>query len=197
MQGGGGVILNMGSVLGFLPSPEYFSSHAYAAAKAGVEGFSKSLASYYATEGVRGNVITPALVETSMSERARANDEIMEYVSRKQPLDGGRIGVPGDLDVPRLQIQHNRPTGKSGPRAAGGAGRGAGGVRVARQEELSSGAASRKLGEASPRGLDRSTRRSASKKKLRDALRGVRHSTFQFRHFIVTNWLSKTYFIST
>ena len=98
MQGGGGVILNMGSVLGFLPSPEYFSSHAYAAAKAGVEGFSKSLASYYATEGVRVNVITPALVETSMSERARANDEIMEYVSRKQPLDGGRIGIPGDLD---------------------------------------------------------------------------------------------------
>ncbi|MEO1825464.1 MAG: SDR family oxidoreductase [Roseibacillus sp.] len=98
MQGGGGVILNMGSVLGFLPSPEYFSSHAYAAAKAGVEGFSRSLASYYATEGVRVNVITPALVETSMSERARANDEIMEYVSRKQPLDGGRIGIPGDLD---------------------------------------------------------------------------------------------------
>ncbi len=45
-QGSGGVILNMGSVLGFLPSPEYFSSHAYAAAKAGVEGFSKSLSSY-------------------------------------------------------------------------------------------------------------------------------------------------------
>jgi len=103
-QGSGGVILNMGSVLGFFPSPEYFSSHAYAAAKAGVEGFSKSLASYYAKEGVRVNVITPALVETSMSERARANDEIMEYVSRKQPLDGGRIGVPGDLDEAALLL---------------------------------------------------------------------------------------------
>ena len=50
------------------------------------------------------NVITPALVETSMSERARANDEIMEYVSRKQPLDGGRIGVPGDLDGAALLL---------------------------------------------------------------------------------------------
>ncbi len=53
---------------------------------------------------VRVNVITPALVETSMSERARANDEIMEYVSRKQPLDGGRIGVPGDLDEAALLL---------------------------------------------------------------------------------------------
>tara|TARA_B100001093_G_scaffold516876_1_gene596804 strand:- start:5579 stop:6367 length:789 start_codon:yes stop_codon:yes gene_type:complete len=103
-QASGGVILNMGSVLGFHPSPEYFSSHAYAASKAGVEGFSKSLASYYAKEGVRVNVITPALVDTPMSERARANEEIMEYVSRKQPLDGGRVGIPSDLDGAALLL---------------------------------------------------------------------------------------------
>lgn len=97
-QGSGGVILNMGSVLGFSPSPRHFASHAYAASKAAIEGLSKSLAAYYARDDIRVNVIAPALVETPMSARARENDEIMDFVKAKQPLDGGRIGVPGDLD---------------------------------------------------------------------------------------------------
>jgi NAD(P)-dependent dehydrogenase (short-subunit alcohol dehydrogenase family) len=45
-----GTILNMGSVLGFSPSPKYFTTHAYAAAKSAVIGFTKSIASYYAPE---------------------------------------------------------------------------------------------------------------------------------------------------
>ena len=44
------------------------------------------------------NVIAPALVETPMSERAREDESVMDFVRRKQPLDGGRIGRPGDLD---------------------------------------------------------------------------------------------------
>lgn len=98
-QGSGGAILNMGSVLGFSPSPEHFSSHAYAAAKSAVIGFSKSVASRYAKDDIRVNVIAPALVETPMSERAQQNSEIIDFVSRKQPLDGGRIGRPEDLDA--------------------------------------------------------------------------------------------------
>lgn len=97
-QGQGGVILNMGSVLATSPSPRYFASHAYAATKAGIEGLSKALAAYYAKDNIRVNVIAPALVETPMSERARGNHEIMEFVGRKQPLAGGRIGVPSDAD---------------------------------------------------------------------------------------------------
>ncbi len=97
-QGAGGTILNMGSVLGFSPSPRHFASHAYAASKAGIEGFSKSLAAYYAKENIRVNVIAPALVQTPMSERAQENDAIMDFVKGKQPLDGGRIGAPSDLD---------------------------------------------------------------------------------------------------
>ena len=97
-QQSGGAILNMGSVLAFSPSPQHFASHAYAAAKAGIEGFSKSLAGYYAKEGVRVNVIAPGLVETPMSQRAREDEKIMGFVRGKQPLDGGRIGIPGDLD---------------------------------------------------------------------------------------------------
>jgi NAD(P)-dependent dehydrogenase (short-subunit alcohol dehydrogenase family) len=59
-----GTILNMGSVLGFSPSPKYFSTHAYAATKAAIIGFSKSIAAYYAKDDIRINVIAPALVET-------------------------------------------------------------------------------------------------------------------------------------
>ena len=98
-QGNGGVILNMGSVLGFSPSPTHFATHGYAATKAAVIGFTKSIASYYAKEGIRANVVAPALVETPMSGRAADDDRIMGYVKSKQPLDGGRIGTPEDLDA--------------------------------------------------------------------------------------------------
>lgn len=97
-QGEGGTILNMGSVLGWSPSPQYFASHAYAATKAGIIGFSKSIASYYAPQNIRVNVIAPALVETPMSRRAVGDDAIMRFVAAKQPLDGGRVGVPDDVD---------------------------------------------------------------------------------------------------
>jgi NAD(P)-dependent dehydrogenase (short-subunit alcohol dehydrogenase family) len=94
----GGTILNMSSVLGFSPSPKYFSTHAYAAAKSAVIGFSKSVAAYYAKDNIRVNVIAPALVETPMAVRAANDESILSFVKTKQPLDNGRIGKPGDLD---------------------------------------------------------------------------------------------------
>ena len=94
----GGTILNMGSVLGFSPSPQYFSTHAYAAAKSAIVGFSKSIAAYYAKDNIRVNVISPALVETPMAIRAANDETILSFIKTKQPLDGGRIGKPGDTD---------------------------------------------------------------------------------------------------
>lgn len=94
----GGTILNMSSVLGYSPSPKYFSTHAYAAAKAAIIGFSKSIAAFYAKENIRVNVIAPALVETPMAKRAANDEEILSFIKTKQPLDGGRIGQPEDLD---------------------------------------------------------------------------------------------------
>lgn len=93
-----GVVLNMSSVLGFSPSPKYFSTHAYAAAKSAVIGFSKSIASYYASFDIRINVIAPSLIETPMSQRATHDEAIMQFIRTKQPLDGGRIGMPSDAD---------------------------------------------------------------------------------------------------
>ena len=34
-----------------------------------------------------------------MAERAANNAQIMAFIKTKQPLDGGRIGQPGDLDA--------------------------------------------------------------------------------------------------
>ena len=98
-QGGGGCVLNMGSVLGFSPSPRYFATHAYASTKAAVIGLTRSAAAYYAPQNIRFNVIAPALVETPMSRRAVGDEAIMKFIESKQPLDGGRVGRPEDLDA--------------------------------------------------------------------------------------------------
>jgi NAD(P)-dependent dehydrogenase (short-subunit alcohol dehydrogenase family) len=98
-QGTGGSILNIGSVLGFSPSPRFFATHAYAAAKSAVIGFSKALAAYYAPQGIRVNVLAPGLVETPMAQRAAGDKQIQHFIKARQPLDGGRIGQPRDLDA--------------------------------------------------------------------------------------------------
>jgi NAD(P)-dependent dehydrogenase (short-subunit alcohol dehydrogenase family) len=48
---------------------------------------------------VRCNVICPGLVDTPMARRAASSDEILRFLRTKQPLDGGRIGQPSDLDA--------------------------------------------------------------------------------------------------
>lgn len=93
-----GSILNIGSILGLSPSPKYFYTHAYAAAKSGVIGFTRSVASYYASQNIRVNLLVPSLINTPMSQRAMHNDEIMHFIKTKQPLDGGRVGTPDDCN---------------------------------------------------------------------------------------------------
>lgn len=97
-QKSGGAVLNMGSVLGYSPSPRFFATHAYSAAKSAIIGLTKSAASYYASQQIRFNVVAPALVDTPMATRATRDQHIMQYIETKQPLDGGRVGMPEDLD---------------------------------------------------------------------------------------------------
>ena len=95
----GGTVLNIGSVLGSSPSRRYFATHAYATSKAAVIGFTKSCAGYYAPNGIRFNVLAPGLVETPMAQRAVNDEAILAFIKTKQPLDGGRIAQPADLDA--------------------------------------------------------------------------------------------------
>jgi NAD(P)-dependent dehydrogenase (short-subunit alcohol dehydrogenase family) len=94
-----GSILLTGSVLAASPSPAFFSTHAYAAAKSALAGFARSCAAYYAQQNIRFNVIAPGLIETPMSQRAAHDATIQKFMHTKQPLDGGRIGRPDDLDA--------------------------------------------------------------------------------------------------
>jgi NAD(P)-dependent dehydrogenase (short-subunit alcohol dehydrogenase family) len=93
----GGAVLNLGSVLAEAPSPGYFATHAYAAAKSAVAGLTRYAAAYYAKKNIRFNALAPGLTDTPMSARALADPKIVEFVKNKQPLDGGRIGTPDDL----------------------------------------------------------------------------------------------------
>jgi NAD(P)-dependent dehydrogenase (short-subunit alcohol dehydrogenase family) len=84
-----GVILNMASVLGFAPSPHFFDTYAYAATKGGIVAMSRLAAARYAPDGVRVNVIAPALMDTPMARRAMQDPAIGEFLRTKQPLAGG------------------------------------------------------------------------------------------------------------
>jgi NAD(P)-dependent dehydrogenase (short-subunit alcohol dehydrogenase family) len=103
-QGPGGAILNLSSVLAFAPSPEFFSTHAYATAKAGIIGFSKAIAAHYARDDIRVNVLAPGLVETPMARRAAGDEEILRFMRSKQPLGGGGILQPSALDAAALYL---------------------------------------------------------------------------------------------
>jgi 3-oxoacyl-[acyl-carrier protein] reductase len=62
----------------------------YAAAKAGLEGASRSLASEVARLGVRVNVVAPGLIETEMIQ-----DFSNKFV--KQIIPMGRVGLPEEI----------------------------------------------------------------------------------------------------
>lgn len=94
-----GTIVNLTSVLADSPSPEHFGTSVYATAKAGIVGLTKNLAANYAASNIRVNAIAAGLIDTPMSARAQEQATIMEFVKKKQPLQGGGIGTPQDLDA--------------------------------------------------------------------------------------------------
>jgi NAD(P)-dependent dehydrogenase (short-subunit alcohol dehydrogenase family) len=86
-----GVILNMASVLAFSPSPALFATHAYAASKGAILAMTHSMAARYAPEKIRINAIAPGLTRTPMSQRAQADERVLRFAARKQPLVGGLL----------------------------------------------------------------------------------------------------------
>ncbi len=94
-----GAILNMGSVTSTSPSPTYFATHAYAAAKGAIASLTRTMASYYAPSGIRVNAVAPAVTRTPMAERAASDETIAAFVAWKQPLVGGLLEPEHVADV--------------------------------------------------------------------------------------------------
>jgi NAD(P)-dependent dehydrogenase (short-subunit alcohol dehydrogenase family) len=81
-----GSIVNIASVLGIVGGDADFATHAYAASKAGIIGLSRAMATYYAPQGLRVNVVAPGLIATPMSQRAQSDDHIKSRLAHLQPL---------------------------------------------------------------------------------------------------------------
>ncbi len=85
-----GRIINVSSVVGVIGNPGQTN---YAAAKAGMIGFTKSLAREVASRGITVNAIAPGFIETDMT---RALDERQVQALRDQ-IPAGRLGTPEDV----------------------------------------------------------------------------------------------------
>ena len=85
-----GRIISIGSVVGSMGNPGQAN---YCAAKAGLIGFSKSLAKEIGSRGITVNVIAPGFIETDMT-RALGEDTRKALLDRV-PLE--RLGQPEDI----------------------------------------------------------------------------------------------------
>ncbi len=85
-----GRIINIASVVGLTGNPGQAN---YAAAKAGMIGFSKSLAREVASRNITVNVVAPGFIETDMT---REMSESRQDVLRAQ-IPSGRLGTPEDI----------------------------------------------------------------------------------------------------
>lgn len=83
-----GSILLMGSVTATDPAPEFFATHAYAAAKGAINALMTTMAAAYLPNRIRVNVVAPGLTATPMAGRAAGDLAIRAYAARKQPLAG-------------------------------------------------------------------------------------------------------------
>jgi NAD(P)-dependent dehydrogenase (short-subunit alcohol dehydrogenase family) len=107
LAAGGGAVVNLSSVLGLVGGDEDFATHAYAASKGGIISLTKAIASYYAPQGLRANVICPGLIATGMSRRAQASAAIRGRLPALQPLTGD-FGRAEDVAQAALYLASDR-----------------------------------------------------------------------------------------
>ena len=90
MKQRGGRIVNMSSVVGLKGN---ISQTNYAAAKAGIIGFTKSAARELASRGVTVNAVAPGFINTDMT--AALSEKVKEVMLQEIPA--GRMGTPEDV----------------------------------------------------------------------------------------------------
>jgi 3-oxoacyl-[acyl-carrier protein] reductase len=85
-----GAIVNIASVIGLMGNAGQGN---YAASKAGLIGFTKSIAKEFAPRGVRCNAIAPGFIKTAMTDQL--NPEVVEALQSQIPM--GTLGGPEDV----------------------------------------------------------------------------------------------------
>ncbi|HVO75621.1 MAG TPA: 3-oxoacyl-[acyl-carrier-protein] reductase [Ignavibacteriaceae bacterium] len=85
-----GRIVNIASVVGIIGNAGQAN---YSASKAGVIGFTKSMARELASRGITVNAVAPGFIETAMT--AKLDEKQREALSKNIPL--GRLGKPEDV----------------------------------------------------------------------------------------------------
>lgn len=85
-----GVFINMSSVVGGGGNAGQAN---YAASKAGIEGFTKSVAQELGSRNIRSNAIAPGFIETEMT--GELNEEVRKQWAEQIPLKRG--GTPTDV----------------------------------------------------------------------------------------------------
>ncbi|HEY1167294.1 MAG TPA: 3-oxoacyl-[acyl-carrier-protein] reductase [Chitinophaga sp.] len=91
MKAKNGVIINMSSIIGIKGNAGQSS---YAASKAGIIGFTKSIAQELGSRNIRCNAVAPGFIETDMTHYLKDGEGAKAYIE-KIPL--GRFGKPEDI----------------------------------------------------------------------------------------------------
>jgi len=91
MKAKAGSIINMSSVIGLMGNAGQSS---YAASKAGVIGFTKSVAKELGSRNIRCNAIAPGFVETDMTSYLKEGEQADKY---KAGIPLGRFGTAEDI----------------------------------------------------------------------------------------------------
>ena len=106
MKRRGGSIVNLTSVVGIHGNPGQTN---YAASKAGIIGFTKSLARELASRGVRANAIAPGYIQTALTDVLP--EEAQQAILTNTPLarigDAGGRGRGGTVPVLRRGLVHH------------------------------------------------------------------------------------------
>ncbi|MBZ2175833.1 3-oxoacyl-[acyl-carrier-protein] reductase [Schnuerera sp. xch1] len=85
-----GKIINIASVAGVAGN---FGQGNYSASKAGVIGFTKSMAKELASRGINVNAVAPGLIETDMTKKLK--EDIKDSLVKNIPM--GRLGTPHEI----------------------------------------------------------------------------------------------------